>query len=130
MVMKNLTAPTDHLYKSVTSLVETEASQLGQGGSENEVAKGLERAVAAKCVAEVASRMKDSKGHEHMSQLAKSYKKYWDSDSKMFWGGKGQGNGANPNAENARFVEGTAWQYSFLVPHDVPGLIDLFGSKK
>lgn len=28
------------------------------------------------------------------------------------------------------FHEGTAWQYTFGVPHDVPGLIRLFGGKK
>ena len=28
------------------------------------------------------------------------------------------------------FHEGTAWQYTFGVPHDIPGLIRLFGGKK
>jgi hypothetical protein len=28
------------------------------------------------------------------------------------------------------FTEGTSWQYSWYVPHDVPGLIKLFGGKE
>jgi predicted alpha-1,2-mannosidase len=29
--------------------------------------------------------------------------------------------------EGPGYIEGTAWQYLFMVPHDVPGLIDLLG---
>jgi len=32
--------------------------------------------------------------------------------------------------EEADYVEGNGWQYTFLVPHDVEGLIELFGSKQ
>nr|MCR5759787.1 glycoside hydrolase family 92 protein [Bacteroidales bacterium] len=27
------------------------------------------------------------------------------------------------------YTEGNGWQYTFMVPHDVPGLIDIFGGK-
>ena len=28
------------------------------------------------------------------------------------------------------YVEGTAWQYTFFVPHDIPGLVKLYGGKR
>ena len=31
---------------------------------------------------------------------------------------------------NNEYTEGTAWQYSWFVPQDVEGLINLFGSKE
>ena len=32
--------------------------------------------------------------------------------------------------ENIGFIEGNAWQYAFMVPHDINGLIKLMGGKK
>ncbi len=32
--------------------------------------------------------------------------------------------------ENVGFIEGNAWQYAFMVPHDIKGLIKLMGGKK
>ena len=34
-----------------------------------------------------------------------------------------------PNEITFHFTEGNSWQYSFFVPHDVNGLIDLYGGK-
>ena len=39
----------------------------------------------------------------------------------------------SPNASNHRnddYCEGTAWQWTWFVPHDVPGLINLMGGKE
>ncbi|NJK93652.1 MAG: glycoside hydrolase family 92 protein, partial [Bacteroidales bacterium] len=39
----------------------------------------------------------------------------------------------NPYASSHRsddFCEGTAWQWTFFVPHDIDGLVELFGSKE
>lgn len=92
--------------------------------------EGMERAIAAKCVSQVAARVGDPAGMEQMNRLAQGYKKFWDPETKMFYGGKGEGQGKDPN-DNAYgiFTEGNAWQYSFLVPHDVDGLIGLLGGK-
>lgn len=35
-----------------------------------------------------------------------------------------------PNEVTFHFTEGNSWQYSFFVPHDVPGLISLIGGRK
>ena len=37
---------------------------------------------------------------------------------------------ADPTAEQTWITEGTPWQYSFFVPHDVPGLIDAMGGRE
>lgn len=33
------------------------------------------------------------------------------------------------NTENQGFIEGNAWNYSFFVPHNIPGLIEVMGGK-
>ena len=33
-------------------------------------------------------------------------------------------------AKNVGFIEGNAWQYAFMVPHDIKGLMKLMGGKK
>jgi len=38
-----------------------------------------------------------------------------------------EGSGSWPGSGGPGYVEGNAWNYSWFVPHDIPGLIDLFG---
>ena len=38
--------------------------------------------------------------------------------------------GFNPNHQTEDYTEGNAWQYLWLVPHDVEGLISLMGGKR
>lgn len=61
------------------------------------------------------------------------YKNAFDGNTKFFRGKKDDGNWATPfNAyEVSRdMTEATAWQYRFFVPHDVNGLINMFGNKE
>jgi predicted alpha-1,2-mannosidase len=38
--------------------------------------------------------------------------------------------GKEDNFGNKDFIEGNSWQYTWFVPHDVQGLVDLFGRKE
>ncbi|MFV5698496.1 GH92 family glycosyl hydrolase [Flavobacterium sp. ZT3R17] len=67
-----------------------------------------------------------------------SYRKLFDKDLKLLRPRTVNGkwyepfdpvSGANFE-ENVGFIEGNAWQYAFMVPHDIKGLIKLMGGEK
>ena len=65
-------------------------------------------------------------------QRAQYYKNLYDKQT-GFMRPKRNGNWISPFAPNEvtfHFTEGNSWQYSFFVPHDVNGLIDLYGGKE
>lgn len=98
------------------------------------VAKGLEYALADACVAKVAKLLGEKKDYQYFFNRSKSYKYYFDKKTGFM---RGVDNGKfrepfNPfhsSHRNDDYTEGNAWQYTWLVPHDVPGLIKLFGGK-
>lgn len=99
--------------------------------SENEsVGKGLEYAIAYGSAAKVSSL-------PAFRRLGKSYQRYFDRDSRFMRPVSSQGRfrpefdafAAEQNGVKD-YTEGNAWQYIWLVPHDVHGLIGLFGSDR
>lgn len=103
---------------------------------ENEsVAKGLEYAIADWGVAQVAKKLDKSEDYRYFSERALAYHKYWDKDTHFFRGRNSDGSWLTPfdpvrsTHRNDAYCEGNAWQYTWLVPHDVEGLISLFGSE-
>lgn len=104
---------------------------------ENEtVAKALEYCAADDGVAKVAKLLGKKDDYEYFFNRSRSYKKYYDPETRFLravdTGGKFR-LPFNPFFAEHRtndYTEGNAWQYTFLVPHDVKGLIKLFGSDK
>ena len=100
---------------------------------ENEsVAKGLEYAIADWGVAQVARKLGKTEDYEYFSKRALAYQKYWDKDTHFFRGKNQDGswlmpfNPVHSTHRNDAYCEGNGWQYTWLVPHDVEGLISLF----
>lgn len=61
---------------------------------------------------------------------ALNYRKHWDPQSKFFRAKYRDGSFKTPfdaNDWGVDYVEATAWQYLYYVPHDPQGLIELFG---
>ncbi|MDR1454036.1 MAG: GH92 family glycosyl hydrolase [Tannerella sp.] len=104
---------------------------------ENEsVAKTLEYALADWCVAQVARKMGKTEEAEYFLRLSKGYTHLFDSSTGFMRGRDSLGNFRTPfdpfhsvHREND-YTEGTAWQYTWLVPQDVEGLVALFGSRE
>ena len=100
------------------------------------VAKGLEYALADWCVAQVAERMKDKQAQRYFDRRAQGYRHYFDPQTCFMRGKDSQGRWREPfNAFHAEhrqndYTEGNAWQYTWLVPHDVHGLVSLFPSEQ
>lgn len=101
------------------------------------VAKGLEYALADGCIARLAKALKAEKDYKYFLKRSQSYRDYYfDKRTKFMRGIDSKGHFREPfdpfktihRADD--YTEGTAWQYIWLVPHDVHGLISIFGGDK
>ena len=97
------------------------------------VAKSMEFGIADGAVAKVAKALGDSAAFERFTWRSKAYQQYFDPKTRFMRGRTLAGKFREPfNPFKAEwmandYTEGNGWQYTFLVPHDVPGLIGLFG---
>ena len=101
---------------------------------ENEsVAKALEYAYDDWCISQLAKAAGDTDTEARYAKFAKAYEKYFDPETRFMRGVMSDGSWRvpfSPNASNHRnddYCEGTAWQWTWFVPQDVPGLINLMG---
>ena len=101
------------------------------------VAKGLEYALADGCIARLAKALKAEKDYKYFLKRSQSYRDYYfDKQTKFMRGIDSKGRFREPfdpfkvihRADD--YTEGTAWQYIWLVPNDVHGLISAFGGDK
>ncbi len=97
------------------------------------VAMALEYAIDDWCVAAMAKKMGKTEDFELFAKRAKYYTHYFDTKNKFMRGKMADGSWRtpfNPVLSQHRaddYCEGNAWQYTWLVPQDINGLIDLFG---
>lgn len=100
------------------------------------VSKALEYAIDDYAIALLAKQLGKEEDYQLFSKRAKYYAHYFDNELGFMRGKLADGTFRkeyNPSFslhEEADYVEGNGWQYTFLVPHDVEGLIQLFGSKQ
>ncbi|MFA5443688.1 MAG: GH92 family glycosyl hydrolase [Bacteroidales bacterium] len=100
------------------------------------VAKTLEYALADWCVAQVAALLDDTAGEELFTQRSKANIHLFDPETGFIRARSSTGQFRetfSPFRSSHReddYTEGNAWQYTWLVPHDVPGLMELFGSRE
>lgn len=99
------------------------------------VAYDMEYALADWTVAQVAKKLGKEEDYQFFEKRSKSYKNFFD-PATGFMRGKGvKGEFRTPFSPFASshreddYCEGNAWQYTFLVPHDLDGLIECYGSK-
>jgi predicted alpha-1,2-mannosidase len=99
-------------------------------------ALGLEYAIADWGIAEMAKRMGKQEDFKYFSERAKNYRYYFDSTSKFMRGRLSEKEWRTPFSPIVArhmkddFSEGNAWQYTWLVPHDVEGLMKLLGGEQ
>jgi predicted alpha-1,2-mannosidase len=100
------------------------------------LSKCMEYAIADWSIAQVAKQMGKTEDYDYFMNRSKSYKHYFDKETQFVRGLSSEGTFRTPfnpfesiHGGND-YTEGNAWQYTWLVPHDIEGLIDLFGSKE
>jgi len=100
------------------------------------VAKSLELAVDDWAVAAVAQKLGKTADAEYFFKRAESYRQYFDKETGFMRGKLSNGKWTEPfdpvfsKHEGSDYTEGNAWQYVWIVPHNVDGLISLFGGKE
>lgn len=100
------------------------------------VAKCMEFAIADASLAKVARAEDDAQAEAYFGQRSKSYRCYFDPETQFIRGRSSDGAFREPfdpfKAVHMRsdYTEGNAWQYTWLVPHDPYGLIELFGGEE
>jgi hypothetical protein len=119
------TATKDELGKSVYS----EKGFIGMEDEAESVSKTLEYAYDDWCIARFAQLTGQDAVVDRFYSRSQFYRNLFDPETK-FMRARRNGGWASPfePAEvNFNFTEANSWQYSFFVPHDVQGLIDLHG---
>ncbi|MDR0891538.1 MAG: GH92 family glycosyl hydrolase [Mediterranea sp.] len=104
---------------------------------ENEsVAKALEYAYDDWCISAFAQELGQTETQHKYERFSKAYQLYFDKSTRFMRGLDSKGNWRtpfDPRSSNHReddYCEGTAWQWTWFVPHDVPGLVDLMGGEE
>ncbi|MGP1468881.1 MAG: GH92 family glycosyl hydrolase [Hoylesella shahii] len=101
------------------------------------VAKGLEYALADAGIAKLAKQLGRTDDYNYFYKRSQSYKDhYFDKNTGFMRGKTSEGKFREPfdpfNSVHRQddYTEGNAWQYAWLVPHDVHGLVKCFGGEK
>ncbi|MDR1330835.1 MAG: GH92 family glycosyl hydrolase [Tannerella sp.] len=97
------------------------------------VSEGLEYAYSDWCIARIAEDMSADSIARVYDRRALNYRHYFDSASGFMRGRTSTGEWEmpfNPRSAGRSYTEGNAWQWSWYVPHDVYGFIELAGGKE
>ena len=101
------------------------------------VAKGLEYALADAGIAKLAKQLGRTEDYKYFLKRSQSYKDHYFDKNTGFMRGKTSGgkfrepfDPFNSVHRQDDYTEGNAWQYAWLVPHDVHGLVQCFGGEK
>ena len=144
-VVKNL--PGVDMERAFKALVAT-SNDTARGGSlrakygyipvdlkKEAIAWDMEYAIADGAIANAARALNDSLNAKIYDERSHSYKNYFDADTKFMRGKNADGSWRTPfnpsfSSRDNDYCEGNAWQYTWLVPQDIPGLMELFGGKE
>ncbi len=127
--MKHSADQNNQAFESYKSLGYV-ASDLGGKGS---LSKTLEYAYDDWCIAIMAKQLGYKEDYKRFSKRAENYKNVYNSLNGFMEPRSSNGNWVsdfNPYEVTKDYTEANAWQYSFYVPQDIRGLIDLHVTKE
>jgi predicted alpha-1,2-mannosidase len=97
----------------------------------------LEYAFDDWCIAQVAKKLGNLDDYQTFLKRSLSYKNLFDAATGFMRAKDSTGKFIEPfdpllseHGFDGQYIEGTAWQHSFFVPHDVNGLANLYGGKE
>lgn len=100
------------------------------------IAYDMEYAIADGAVAAAAKAMGDEENFNKFTKCSQSWRNYFDKESGFVRGKFTNGDWRTPFDPNSTvhraddYCEGNAWQYTWLIPQDLDGLVSLYGSKE
>ncbi|TNJ44913.1 GH92 family glycosyl hydrolase [Tamlana fucoidanivorans] len=131
--------PSEDVKEKVSPMAKKYNEELGYIPSdlENEsVSKALEYAYNDWCIAQMAKDLGKTEDYERYLERSKRYLKYFDKETGFMRGLQSNGEFREPfdpkysQHRKDDYVEGNAWQWTWFVPHDVNGLVELMGGKE
>jgi predicted alpha-1,2-mannosidase len=97
----------------------------------------LEYAFDDWCIAQVAKKLNKPADYDLFMKRAASYRQLFDATTDFMRAKDSKGKFIEPfdpllseHGFDGQYIEGTAWQHSFFIPHDVEGLAKLYGGKE
>lgn len=126
---QNALMPISKYYKNTLGYVPCDKEH-------ESVAKALEYAYDDWCISLLAGSLGDTVTQHRYEKLGKAYRNYFDSTVRFMRGKDSEGQWRtpfNPRSSNHReddYCEGTAWQWTWFVPHDIDGLVELMGGRE
>ena len=102
------------------------------------VSRTLESVYDDYCAAQMAKALGKTNDYEAFTKRSNFYKNLFDPETKLMRGKDSNGKWRTPfnslelshaSTSGGDYTEGNAWQYTWHVQHDVPGLIELMGGK-
>ncbi|MDO4211359.1 MAG: GH92 family glycosyl hydrolase [Bacteroidales bacterium] len=147
LVMKGFVEDREHAYEAIKASLTLDERSLkyikeygyipyDKDPEPESVSKDLENAIAFSGAAKVAQLLGHTDDYKRFYKLSQLYRKHFDRKSQFM---RALGSDGKFRAEfdpfksvhgKADYTEGNAWQYTWLVPHDVHGLVSLFVSEK
>ncbi|MCK5135901.1 MAG: GH92 family glycosyl hydrolase [Bacteroidales bacterium] len=100
------------------------------------VSFGLEMAYYDWCIARIATFCGNDSLAVYFQDRSKYYMHYFDKGTGFMRGKNSDGSWVTPfnpsysSHETSPYVEGNAWQWTWFVPHDIEGLIGLYGDRE
>lgn len=135
----NIVFETDEVKGNLAPMAKKYNEELGYIPSdlENEsVAKALEYAYNDWCIALMAKDLGKEEDYQKFMERSKRYAKYFDKETGFMRGVQQDGSFREPfdpkfsRHRKDDYTEGNAWQWTWFVPHDVDGLVNLMGGKE
>jgi len=100
------------------------------------VSFGLEMSYYDWCIGQIARLNNNDSLVSIFEKRGKNYKHYFNSETGFMRGKNENGSWVTPfnpkfsSHQKSPYVEGNAWQWTWFVPHDAKGLMNLYGSKE
>ena len=100
------------------------------------LAEDMECAIADGALATAARCLGKDEDEEYFTRSSHSYRNYFDPGTLFMRGKYADGSWVEPfnpyysNHSVSVYVEGNAWQYTWLAPQDLDGLVQLYGSRE
>lgn len=113
-----------------------EAKAIPYDKQSSSVARGLEYAISDHSIALMCKKLGKTDDYNYFMKRANSYRLYYDPSIRFFRGISSEGawrpdfSPTQSTGRNRDYTEGNAWQYLWLVPEHVKGLISLLGGDK
>lgn len=131
--------PSERIKQKLSPMAKYYNEELGYIPSDlaNEsVSRALEYAYNDWCIAQMARDLGKKDDYERFMERSKRYQKYFDPKTGFMRGVQKDGTFRvpfDPKFSQHRkddYVEGNAWQWTWFVPHDIEGLVELMGGKE